>query len=114
MKNRFINILNTGKKRRGVFFLFAVLLFTVLAGGLVACTTVAGNSSADSAIAEYLEAEKDKDYVISLSIEKVEISDEETARIRERYSGSELVNTNGWTDEYIAENMSVRKIHCGL
>lgn len=105
MKNRFINILNTGKKRRGASVLLAVLLCTALAGGLIACTADAGNSSADSVIKEYLEAEKDKDYVISLSIEKVEISDEETARIKERYLGSELANTKGWTDEYIAENM---------
>lgn len=105
MKNRFFNILNTRKKRRGASVLLAVLLCTALAGGLIACTTDAGNDSADSVIKEYLEAEKDKDYVISLSIEKVEISDEETVRIKERYSGSELANTNGWTDEYIAENM---------
>ena len=105
IKNRFINILNTGKKRRGAFSLLAVLLFTALVGGLIACTADAGNNSADSVITKYLEAEKTKDYVISLSIEKVEISNEETARIKERYSGSELANTNGWTDEYIAENM---------
>jgi hypothetical protein len=105
MKNRFINILNTGKKRRGVFILLLVLLCTALAGGLIACTADAGNNSADNAIKEYLETEKDKDYVISLSIEKVNISDEETARIKEMYSGSELANTKGWTDEYIAENM---------
>ena len=105
MKNRFTNILNTGKKRRGTFVLLAVLLCTALVGGLIACTADAGNNSADSVIKEYLEAEKDKDYVISLSIEKVEISNEETARIKERYSGSELANTNGWTDEYIAQNM---------
>ncbi len=104
-KNRFINILNTGKKRRGACVFLAVLLCTALAGGLIACTADAGNSSADNVIKEYLEAEKNKDYVISLSIEKIERSDEETARIKERYSGSELADTKGWTDEYIAENM---------
>ena len=105
MKNRFINMINTKKKHRGVSVLFAVLLCTVLAVGLIACTAVAGNLSADSVVNKYLEAEKDKDYVISLSIDKVEISDEETARVKEMYSGSELAKTNGWTDEFIAENM---------
>ncbi len=105
IKTRFINILNTGKKSHGAPVLLAVLLCTVLTGVLIACTADAGNSSADSVIREYLEAEKDKDYVISLSIEKVEISNEETARIKEMYSGSELANTKGWTNEYIAENM---------
>ncbi len=105
MKNRFFNMINTEKNHRGVSVLFVVFLCTVLAVGLIACVAVAGNLSADSVVNKYLEAEKDKDYVISLSIDKVEISNEETARIKEMYSGSELANTNGWTDEFIAENM---------
>lgn len=45
MKNRFINILNTGKKRRGVFAFLAVLLCTAMVGGLIACTADIGNNS---------------------------------------------------------------------
>ncbi|HOB31118.1 MAG TPA: hypothetical protein PLF08_06430 [Bacillota bacterium] len=68
-------------------------------------TTASEDGYPDRVVTEYLEAEKGKDYVISLTIEKVEISDDETAKIRAMYSGSELAKTNGWTDDYIANNM---------
>lgn len=55
MKNRFINILNTGKKRRGVFAFLAVLLCTALAGGLIACTADTGNNSVDGSDKNYSE-----------------------------------------------------------
>jgi len=55
MKNRFINILNTGKKRRGVFAFLAVLLCTSLAGGLIACTADTGNNSVDGSDKNYSE-----------------------------------------------------------
>lgn len=45
--------------------------------------------------------------VISLYIEKVEVSDELTRRNKEAYIGSELAQSNGWSDEYISENMIV-------
>lgn len=44
--------------------------------------------------------------VISLSVQKVAVSDEETKRIQEEYTGSDLAKKNGWSDEYIAENMT--------
>lgn len=105
LRNRLTNILDTGKKRNGVIALVAVLLCTALVGILITCTADSERKSADSVIKEYLEAERDKDYVISLSVEKVEISEEETARIKSRYLGSELAKTKGWTDDYISKNM---------
>ena len=45
--------------------------------------------------------------VISLSIQKVEVSPEETQREKERYTGSELAQSYHWSNEYIAENMIV-------
>lgn len=70
-------------------------------------TKAAENGMAERVVTEYLEVEKDKDYVLSLSIAEVKVSDEETARIKDMYSGSELAKKNGWTDEYIAQNMIV-------
>ena len=57
MKNRFINILNTGKKRRGVIAFLAVLLCTVLTGGLIACTADTENNSADGSDNNYINSE---------------------------------------------------------
>jgi hypothetical protein len=67
----------------------------------------AENGMAERVVTEYLEAEKNKDYVLSLSIAEIKVSDEETARIKDMYSGSELAKKSGWTDEYIAQNMIV-------
>lgn len=43
--------------------------------------------------------------VLTLSIGEVVVSDEETAQIQERYSGSDLAKSHGWSDEFIAKNM---------
>lgn len=63
MKNRFINMLNTGKKRRGVFAFLAVLLCTALVGGLIACTADTGNNSADGSDNNYINSEKKIGYI---------------------------------------------------
>ncbi len=68
-------------------------------------TTASEAGYPDRVVTEYLEAGKGKDYVIRLTIEKVKISDDETAKIRVMYSGSQLAKANGWTDDYIADNM---------
>ncbi len=60
MKNRFSNILNTGKKRRGVTAFIAVLLTTILAGGLIACTADTGLNSEDNSDNKYSNSEYEK------------------------------------------------------
>ncbi len=59
MKNRFVNILSTGKKHRGTFVIVAVLLCMVLFGGLIACKTDTGKNTADEANA--VESNKEDD-----------------------------------------------------
>ena len=96
---------------------------------------VAQNHYAASLVERYLTAKKDNDYpawqstlwaaqkdgqnftpsfekpgdlgVLSLSIGKVAVSDEQTKRIQKRYSGSDLAQKYGWSDDFIAENMIV-------
>jgi hypothetical protein len=43
--------------------------------------------------------------VISLSINKVEISEEGTRAAKERYMGSDLAQNYRWTDDFIKENL---------
>lgn len=47
----------------------------------------------------------DKEYTITVSIDEIVIDEDETARIRAMYSGSEYAKEAGWTDDYIAEHL---------
>lgn len=96
---------------------------------------LSAESAAVNIVENYLEAKKNNDYeawksilwpaeknaqnftpsfekpgdlgVISLSINQVKFSDEETQRMKARYSGSEIAQRNGWSDKFISENMVV-------
>lgn len=48
-----------------------------------------------------IEGQAEKEYTISLRIEEIKIDEDETARVRAMYSGSELAKARGWTDEYL-------------
>lgn len=54
-----------------------------------------------------IENQIDKEYTLSMQIEEIKIDDEETKRVVQMYSGSELAETRGWTDEYLAEHFIV-------
>jgi hypothetical protein len=117
--------------RRGRAFLGLVV--AALIGGLAACGQTGPQQEAARLVERYLSAKQDNDYeawqatlwvaqqetqpftpafekpgdlgVLSLSIGKVAVSNAETRRIQERYSGSELARAYGWSDDYIAQNM---------
>lgn len=125
----------TEAKCHGIIAFLGILASIMLIGGTGACSTQNADNDAVSVVKKYLEAVKNNDYeawkstlwpaekdaqnftpsfekpgdlgVISLTIEKVEVSDKETKRIKERYSGSELAQSHAWSDEYISENMVV-------
>ena len=48
-----------------------------------------------------------KDYTISVEIENIEIDEAETARVAGNYSGSELAQAGGWTNEVLADHFVV-------
>ena len=48
-----------------------------------------------------------KDYTISVRVDEIKVDDNETARVTAMYSGSELAEARGWTDEYLAEHFVV-------
>lgn len=102
MKERFRNILNGRTKRRSVIAFLGMLASILLIGGIVACSTQNAGNAAVNVVKKHLEAEKNNDYaawistlieekqhaftkettgefgVISLTVEKVEVSDKET------------------------------------
>lgn len=54
-----------------------------------------------------VEGQADKEYTISVRVDEIEVDETETARVIEMYSGSELAEARGWTDEYLAEHFVV-------
>ena len=131
MKEKFRNVLNRKAKRHSIIVFLRMLAVILLIGGIVACSTQSAGNAAVNVVKKHLEAEKNNDYaawistlieekqraftketngefgVISLTVEKVEVSDKETQRMKERYTGSELAQSRGWSDEYLSENMIV-------
>jgi len=131
MKEKFRNVLNRKAKRHSIIAFLGMLASILLIGGIVACSTQNAGNEAVSVVKKHLEAEKNNNYaawistlieekqraftketngefgVISLVVEKVEVSDEETQRMQEMYTGSELAQSRGWSDEYLSENMIV-------
>lgn len=120
------------KPRAGVVLIIMVLVAVVIIG-LAACSPANSQSDAVGVVQRYLDAKKNNDFtawkstlwaaqkdgsdftpsfekqgdlgVLSLTIGKVAVSDEETAQIQKRYSGSELAKSHGWSGEFIAKNM---------
>jgi hypothetical protein len=51
-----------------------------------------------------------EDYTISMNVLNAEVDATETQRHFERYKGSELAETRGWTDEYLDQHFIVVKV----
>lgn len=125
----FINLENDGVE----VVLRMLILIAAVMSGLIACTWASSTSAAVDVVERYLEAKMNNDFtawkstlwaaqkdgsnftpsfekpgdlgVLNLSIGEVAVSDQETARIQKRYSGSDLAKTHGWSETFIAENM---------
>ncbi len=54
-----------------------------------------------------IEGQADKEYTIALRIEEIKVDEDETARVKAMYSGSELAQARCWTDEYLDEHFIV-------
>ena len=46
----------------------------------------------------------EKEYTLTVQIEEITIDEAETQRMVENYTGSELAQSRGWTDAYLAEH----------
>lgn len=54
-----------------------------------------------------IEGQADKEYTISVRVDEIRVDEDETERVKDMYSGSELAEARGWTDEYLAEHFVV-------
>lgn len=54
-----------------------------------------------------IENQINKEYTISVRIDEIKIDHGETKKIIEHYTGSELAEERGWTEEYLAEHFVV-------
>ena len=54
-----------------------------------------------------IEGQADKEYTNAMRVEKIKVDEDETARVKAMYSGSELAEARGWTDEYLEEHFIV-------
>ena len=54
-----------------------------------------------------IEGQADKEYTICVRVDEIKVDESETERVIERYSGSDLAEARGWTDEYLAEHFVV-------
>ncbi len=54
-----------------------------------------------------IEGQADKDYTIAVRVDEIKIDKDETARVRAEYTGSDLAEARGWTDDYLAEHFIV-------
>ena len=54
-----------------------------------------------------IEGQADKEYTITVRVDEIKIDKDETARVRAEYTGSDLAEARGWTDEYLAEHFIV-------
>ena len=100
--------------------------------------SVTDPAGAENVVREHLEATRDNNYeawsstlsekrrqayteetkgfdgefgVISLTVHEVRVSLVQTCVMRDLYSGSDLANSLGWSDEFVAENISGLIIH---
>lgn len=49
----------------------------------------------------------DKDYTLNVKIEEIKIDESETKHVIQRYLGSDLAKSRGWTDKYLQEHFIV-------
>ena len=59
------------------------------------------------AVRSAIEGQAGKEYTLSVRVDEIKVDEDETARVAAMYSGSELAQARGWTDEYLAKHFVV-------
>ena len=54
-----------------------------------------------------IEGQAEKEYTIFVRVDEIKVDERETDRVIKMYSGSDLAQSRGWTDEYLAEHFVV-------
>ena len=90
--------------------IIAVLLlcgFTAYKAGLFDPWFQTPSVSPVETVKSAIEGELEKEYTITVRIGEIKVDDDATARAKKFYGGSELAIRNGWSDEYVDNNMIV-------
>lgn len=93
-----------GVTAAAVLAVFALCGFTAYALGLFDPWLQTPSADPVQTVQSALEAQAGKDYTVCLRIDTVEVSQEETERMIQMYSGSSLAEERGWTETYLAEH----------
>lgn len=105
---------STGKRGRGLKR--AAVLAAALAALLALCGFAAyewglfdpwlQKASADpvETVQSAIEGQLKKEYTLEVRIREISVDEAETQRMIGNYAGSELAQSRGWTDEYLAEH----------
>ena len=111
------SFMNTTKKAHGVKR--TLVLVAAIAALLTLCGFAAyqlgwfdpwlQKPSADpvQTVQSAIEGQANKEYTLKVRVDEIKVDDDETARVAAMYSGSELAEARGWTDEYLAEHFVV-------
>ena len=54
-----------------------------------------------------IEGQAGKEYTITVRVDEIKVDESETERVIKMYMGSDLAQSRGWTDEYLAEHFVV-------
>ena len=54
-----------------------------------------------------IEGQAGKEYTVTARVDEIKIDEDETARVRARYAGSELAEAWGWTEQYLTDHFVV-------
>ena len=110
----FINITKSSRSMKRMQTLVAVIAALLLLCGFVAYQLGwfdpwLQKPSRDpvQTVQSAIEGQAGKEYAISVHIDEIKVDEDETARVIAMYTGSELAQARGWTDEYLAEHFVV-------
>lgn len=102
------------KLRKRVLLLAAVLTailalcgFGIFERGLWSCWLQQPDNDPTQTVRSAIENQIDKEYTLHIRFESSEIDQAETERVAAMYAGSELAQSRGWTDDYLAEHFVV-------
>lgn len=103
-KKRNRNVKRTTLLVAAIIAILALCGFTAYELGLFDPWLQKPSSNPSSTVQSAIEGQIEKDYTVTVRIDEIIIDKAETERMIERYTGSELAQERGWTDDYLAEH----------
>ena len=112
-KNRKIAALKLLKRRSLAALIAAIIALLALCGfaayelGLFDPWLQKPSADPVETVQSAIEGQAGKEYTIAVRVDEIKIDEEETARVRARYTGSELAEAWGLTSEYLEDHFMV-------